>query len=345
MRIALVAPVDESIPPRTYGGIEGIVHLLDRGLATRGHDVILLASGGSLSSGRLVLLTDAPIRAEGRDQDPAEVVVRKEAAAGRAARLLADLGVDVVLNHSWRLIDHLDSPSYPVVTTVHYPLDADPYRSVFLARPQATYVSVSWSQQRGIDSLRFIGNVYNGIDLAAHPFSARANGYLAFLGRVSPDKGLDLAIRVAQAVEMPLLVAAKIDQTQRPWFDAVIAPLLHGGGVELIGEVNAAERAALLGGANALMHPSRWSEPFGLAAVEAMACGTPVVALRRGAADEVIGHGSSGIVVDDESELANAVTRALGLSRVACRAHVEARFTHERMAAEYEELAWKCAIS
>jgi glycosyltransferase involved in cell wall biosynthesis len=344
VRIALVAPVEETIPPSTYGGIEAVVHLLDRGLAARGNDVTLLASGGSLSDGRLVPLTDAPLTADGRDRDPAETVVWKEMAARRAARLLADLSVDVVLNHSWRLIDHLESPPHPVVTTVHYPLDTDPYRSAFLTRPQATYVSVSWSQQRAAaGSLRFAGNIYNGIDLAELPFSARAEGYLAFLGRVSPDKGLDLAIRAARKVGMPMLVAAKVDGVQRPWFDAVIAPLLHGGGVEMIGEVNASERADLLGGANVLMHPSRWSEPFGMAAVEAMACGTPVVALRRGAADEVIGHDISGVVVDDESELADAVTSALGLSRVACRAHVAAHFTHTRMAAEYEELASKFA--
>jgi glycosyltransferase involved in cell wall biosynthesis len=214
---------------------------------------------------------------------------------------------------------------------------------MFLARSQATYVSISWSQQRALDSLRFAGNVYNGIDLKALPFSARSDGYLAFLGRVSPDKGLDLAIRAAREVGLPMLVAAKLDGIHRGWFDEVITPLLRSGGVELVGEVNAAERAELLGGAIALLHPSRWSEPFGLAAVEAMACGTPVVALRRGAADEVIDHGTSGIVVDDEDELAGGVRRALLLDRAACRAHVASRFTHLRMAAEYEELAFRIA--
>jgi len=339
VRIALVAPVEETVPPRTYGGIETVVHLLDSALAERGHEVVLLASGGSESHGRLLPLTDAPITAEGRDLDPQDIVHKKESAARMAAQLLPDLGVDVVLNHSWRLIDHLDLLACPVLTTVHYPLDRDPYRSMFVARSQATYVSISWSQQRALDSLQFAGNVYNGIDLNALPFSARSEGYLAFLGRVSPDKGLDLAIRAAREVGLPLLVAAKLDGIYQGWFDAVIAPLLRSDGVELIGEVNARQRAELLGGAIALLHPSRWSEPFGLAAVEAMACGTPVVALRRGAADEVIDHGTSGIVVDDEDELASGVRRALRLDRVACRAHVASRFTHVRMAAEYEELA------
>ena len=341
MRIALVAPVEERIPPTTYGGIETVVHLLDGALAERGHEVVLLASGGSKSHGRLLPLTDAPISAEGRDIDPEHVVQKKETSARLAAELLADLHVDVVLNHSWRLIDHLDRPPCPVLTTVHYPLDRDPYRSIFLARSHASYVSISWSQQRAIEgSLRFAGNVYNGIDLEALPFSARANGYLAFLGRVSPEKGLDLAIRAARKLALPIVVAAKLDRVYQGWFDAVIAPVLRGDGVEFIGEVDAAQRAQLLGGAMALLHPSRWSEPFGLAAIEAMACGTPVVALRRGAAAEVIDHGTSGIIVDDEDKLAAGVRRALLLDRVACRAHVASRFSHLRMAAEYEELAF-----
>src|SRR5262245_47780499 len=142
-------------------------------LADRGHEVVLLACGGFRSRGRLLLLSDTPIAAEGRDVDLAQALLTKESAARKAARLLPGLGVDVVLNHSWRLIDHLDPAPCPVLTTVHYPLDTDPYRSRFFARSQATYVSISWSQQRALDSLRFAGNIYNGIDLDALPFSAR----------------------------------------------------------------------------------------------------------------------------------------------------------------------------
>jgi glycosyltransferase involved in cell wall biosynthesis len=320
-----------------------IVHLLDAALTERGHEVVLLASGGSESHGQLVPLTEAPIAAKGRDLDPGEAVHEKEVAARMAARVLPKLGVDVVLNHSWRLIDHLDLTTCPMLTTVHYPLDRDPYRSVFLARSHALYVSISWSQQRALDSLRFVGNVYNGIDLDSFPFSARSDGYLAFLGRIDPDKGLDLAIRAARDVGLPIRVAAKLDTIHKGWFDGVVAPLLRSDGVTFLGEVDAAGRARLLAGAIALLHPSRWSEPFGLAAVEAMACGTPVVALRRGAAEEVIGDGTSGIIVDREDELAGGVRRALLLDRVACRAHVASRFTHLRMAAEYEELAFKVA--
>jgi glycosyltransferase involved in cell wall biosynthesis len=342
VRLALVAPAEESIPPRTYGGIERVVHLLDRELTSRGHDVVLLASGGSQSAGRLAPLTDAPITAGGRNLDKRELTARKEAAARRAATLLGELQPDVVLNHAWRVLDHLHTPGFPVLTTVHYPLDAGPYRSIFLARAQWSFVSVSHSQQQAAEWLRFAGNVYNGVDLQTLPFSARADGYLAFLGRVSPDKGLDIAIRVAQAVSLPLKIAAKIDRTHQPWFEEVIAPLLRRGGAELIGEVDTRARAAFLGGAHALLHPSRWSEPFGMAAVEAMACGTPVLALRRGAACEVIAHGTTGFVVDSEDELAHAARNVGELERAACREHAS-RFSHTRMAAEYETLAQTAA--
>lgn len=338
MKIAIVAPAEESIPPKTYGGIERVVHLLDRELARRGHEVFLLASGQSDSAGCLVPLTTAPISAEGRDLDPDELVARKEEAARVAASRLEEIRPDVVLNHAWRLLDHLRSLAYPVLTTIHYPLDTGPYRSIFLARAEWEYVSVSLSQQRACGSLRFAGNVYNGVDLETLPFSPRADGYFAFLGRVSPDKGLDIAIRVAQRVGAPLKIAAKIDRVHQPWFEEVIVPLLERGHAELIGEVNTGQRAAFLGGAQALLHPSRWSEPFGLAAVEAMACGTPVLALRRGAADEVIEDGTTGFLADSEQELAEKAAGVGEIRREACRAHA-ARFAHTRMAAEYEALA------
>lgn len=329
MRMTIVAPLEELVPPPGYGGIERVVALLDRELARRGHDVTLLASGGSTSGGQLVPVVPEPL---GRHLD----VATKERAARQAAAALRD--ADVVLNHWWRLLDHVTSPA-PVLTTVHYPLDTEPWRGNFLQRRQWPYVSISASQHRAAPSLHFVANVYNGIDVVAMPFSASAGQYFAYLGRLWPEKGVDIAIKVAQAAGVPLKVAAKLDHVHREWFDAEVMPLLRLGGVELVGELTAAQCGSFLAGALALLHPARWSEPFGLAMVEAMACGTPVLALRRGAAEEIISDGETGFVVDTEEEMVGAVRRIDALSRRACRVRVEEHFDYRIMADGYEALA------
>jgi len=336
-----VAPVEEAVPPIAYGGIEQVVHLLDRELTVRGHEVILLAAGGSSAAGRLVALTPEPLAVSGTERDVALLAAGKDAAARRAAELIADERPDVVLNHSWRTLDYLDG--CPSLTTVHFPLDGGPYREVFLARAKAEYVSISLAQQRHAPQISFAGNVYNGIDVESFPYGTDAGDYLAFLGRVTPEKGLDIAIRVARTAGIPLRVGAKIDAALRPWFDQVIAPLMREGGVEFLGEVEASEKGKLLAGAIALLHPSRWQEPFGLAMVEAMACGTPVLALRRGAADEVIAHGRTGFVVDDEAALLQALAHVGEIDRAACRAHVANTFDCRHMASGYEQLAERIA--
>jgi glycosyltransferase involved in cell wall biosynthesis len=328
MRITLVSPFEEAVPPRAYGGIERVVHLLDRELVHRGHDVVLVASGGSASAGELVAITPKPL---GRDLD-AEL---KNHTARLAAAAVADLASDVVLNHWWRILDHLPVDSPPVLTTVHYPLDEDPYRSIFLARRDRPYVSISLSQQRAAPELNFAANIYNGIDVDTMPFRDACGEYLAFVGRFSPDKGADTAVRVARASGMPLKIAAKVDGIGRAWFESQVGPIETLDGVELLGELTSGECSELLVGALALLQPSRWSEPFGLAAVEAMACGTPVIALRRGATPEVIRHGETGLVVDREDEMTAAVELVPGLSRRSCRAHVEASFDYRVMVDGY----------
>jgi glycosyltransferase involved in cell wall biosynthesis len=339
VKIAIVAPVEESIPPWGYGGIEQVVHRLDCELAARGHEVVLLASGGSSAAGRLVPLVPEPLAVPDSHRDVESFVVAKDHAARRAAEVLRAEQPDVVLNHMWRLLDHLPGPDVGAVfTTVHYPLDADPYRSIFLARSNRQYVSVSRSQRTAAPQLSFVGTVPNGIDVDALPFTDQSDEHLVFLGRMSPDKGLDLAIVAAQRAGLPLRVGAKLDAGHRPWFDEVIRPLLRRGGVELMGELATGDKAAFLGGARGLLHPSRWSEPFGMVAVEAMACGTPVVMLRRGAADEVVVDGTTGFVVDHESELPGAIERLTTIDRRACRVHVTTRFDGSRMADGYERL-------
>ncbi|MBL7494289.1 glycosyltransferase family 4 protein [Frankia sp. AgB1.9] len=337
MKIALIAPVEEAVPPPAYGGVEQVVHLLDRELTRRGHDVLLLASGGSRSAGRLVALLPAPLGAPHQDRDSAAYGAAKTAAARTAAEVIERERPDAVLCHTWRYLEHAVL-GIPTLTTVHYPLDTPPYREIFAGYPAARYVSVSLSQQRLAPRARFIGNVYNGVDVASLPFIGSAGRYLAFLGRFSPDKGVDIAIRAAQRAGIPLRIGAKLDRGDREWFAAVIEPLVRRGGVELVGEISAADKGAFLGGALGLVHPSRWNEPFGLAAVEAMACGTPVVALRRGAAEEIVADGETGFVVEEEDAVVSALAKISNIDRAVCRAHVHQRFSQERMGAGYESL-------
>jgi glycosyltransferase involved in cell wall biosynthesis len=339
MRIALVAPVEETVPPTAYGGIEQVVHLLDHDLTSRGHQVTLLASGGSSACSRLVPLVAEPLGRPRTESDVESFRSWKDQAARRAACVIAEERPDLVLNHAWRVLDYLGP--FLSLTTVHFPLDAPPYRDIFLTRKHAAYVSVSNAQRRGACDLVFAGTIYNGIDIAAFPYSAAKGDYLAFLGRMSPDKGLDIAIRAAQSAGIPLKVAAKLDFANLPWFQEVITPLIRCGGVELIGEISSHQKGRFLAGAMALLHPSRWSEPFGLAAVEAMACGTPVLALNRGAAAEIIQHGLTGFIVDDEAELISAIDDLERIDRSTCRNHVVSMFDRRLMAENYERLALK----
>lgn len=337
MRIVLVAPIDETVPPTAYGGIEQMVHFLDHDLAARGHQVTLLASEGSSSPNRLFFISPRPSQRPLDDEGLISVRALKLQAARRAAEIIIDENPDVVLNHSWRLLDCVRRDA--LLTTIHFPLDAEPYRSTFLARNHAQYVAISHAQRGGGHGLKFVGTIHNGVDSSALPYCPEPGSYLAFLGRISPVKGLDIAIRVAQRVGIPLKVAAKLDYIDRAWFDDVISPLLNRGGVEFLGEITASDKGAFLGGALALLHPSRWSEPFGLAAVEAMACGTPVLTLRRGAAAEVVQNGVTGFVVDEEDGLVRAVDHLKQIARKACRDWVVSRFDRRIMADKYEQIS------
>jgi len=337
MKILLVAPIDETVPPVAYGGIEQVVHLLDHDLTARGHNVTLLASSGSVAASRLIPITDEPIERPHNDREAEYVTAIKHQAVQRVATVLADERPDIVLNHSWRVLDTLTS--YSSLTTVHFPLDTEPYRSIFLTKKHAAYISISNAQKRDALNLLFVATIYNGIDVAAMPYSGQQGDYLAFLGRVSPEKGLDIAIRTAQRIGIPLRIAAKLDHVHVPWFHDVILPLAQRGGVEFVGEITASQKGPFLSRAIALLHPSRCNEPFGLAVVEAMACGTPVVALNRGAAIEIIQHGYTGFVVDNEAGIWTAIKNLHKIERSACREHAASRFDRHRMAEEYEKFA------
>ena len=344
MRIAQLAPPFESVPPGAYGGTERVVHTLTEELVCRGHDVTLFASGDSHTSARLV-----PIVPEALWH---QVPASNDFAAHRAAIFssirdhLADF--DVVHSHLDYLGFSLAGTRAPaMVTTLHNRLDAPGVLQIYRAFAGVPLISISQAQRQPLPTANWLGTVPHGIDLDAFSFSPGPGKYLAFLGRVSPEKGLDVAIRVARQAGVPLRIAARPPlpfsdspdaERDRQYFDAVIQPLLREPGVEMIGEVGGDEKNRFLGEAAALLFPIRWPEPFGLVMPESLACGTPVLALRQGSVPEVLQDGLTGFVCHFEAELVQAVGRLGELDRAKCRAEAERRFSPSVMADGYERI-------
>ncbi len=332
MRIAQVAPLFETVPPELYGGTERVVSYLTEELVAQGHEVTLFASGDSKTSARLVAgSTRALWRTEGcRDALP------------HHARL-----VELVAREAERfdiIHFHLDYLHFPVVdrlpcatvTTLHgrlRPVDDAPFFETYAHVP---LVSISDNQRRPIPGAGWQATVYHGMPIATHTFRASNGSYLAFLGRTSPEKGLDKAIEIARRTGMPLKVAARIYPEEREDFETRIQPLFQASPrVEFVGEVGGAAKDVFLGNAHAVLFPIEWAEPFGLVMIEAMACGTPVVAFRRGSVPEVMVDGLTGFVVDNVEEAACAVLDVPRLDRRECRRLFEERFSSARMARDY----------
>jgi len=343
MRIAQVAPPFETVPPTRYGGTERVVALVTEELVRRGHEVTLFASGDSQTSARLVPLVD---QALWRHPTYRDFTPFWSLALGKVAREARQF--DLVHNH----LDYFAFPlarllPCPVVTTLHGRLDLPELQPLYQEFSEVPLVSISDAQRRPLPDAHWVSTVYHGIDLEEFTFNPSSQGYLAFLGRITPDKGLETAIRVAQRAGLPLKIAARepLDiegdantDADRVYYERVIQPLLCGPGVEFVGEVGGRERDAFLGQASALLFPIVWPEPFGLVMIEALACGTPVLALNCGSVPEVIQHGETGFIAEDEAGLVAAVGQLDRLDRAACRAQAEQRFGASRMTDNYEEL-------
>jgi glycosyltransferase involved in cell wall biosynthesis len=344
LRIAQLAPPFESVPPYGYGGTERVVYTLTEELVRRGHDVTLFASGDSHTSARLVpIVADAlwhrtpPCFDFDAHRGPIFDTILSE---------LGERDFDIVHSHlDFMGFPLVDAAGPPVVTTLHGRLDAQGLLPTYRAYSGVPLISISNAQRRPLASANWVATVPHGIDLDAFTFNPGPGKYLAFLGRISPEKGLDVAIRVARRAGVPLLVAARPPlpfddnpeaQIDRAYYTDVIKPLLKEPGVEMIGEVGGAEKNAFLRDAAALLFPIRWPEPFGLVMPEALACGTPVLALREGSVPEVLDDGVTGFVCHFEDELVAAVDRLGELDRSRCRAEAERRFSPEAMADGYE---------
>jgi glycosyltransferase involved in cell wall biosynthesis len=331
MKIAQVAPLMEAVPPKLYGGTERIVSYLTEQLVELGHDVTLFASGDSVTKAALEPVWPCALRLDNSMRDYlAPHIVMLEQVARRAEEF------DVVHLH----LDYLGYPilrrtSVPFLATLHGRLDLRELGPLYDTFGEVPVVSISDSQREPLPQANYIATVLHGLPARLLLPGFGAGGYLAFLGRISPEKAPDAAIRIAAAAGMQLKIAAKVDNVDREYFGRFIEPMLDAAHVEFIGEIGDEQKSEFLGNAAGLLFPIAWREPFGLAMIEAMACGTPVIAFRNGSVPEVIDDGVTGFIVDNETEAAAATQRLRTLDRARIRRVFEERFTARRMAEDY----------
>jgi glycosyltransferase involved in cell wall biosynthesis len=335
MKIAQIAPLFESVPPRLYGGTERVVSYLTEELVKQGHEVTLFASGDSITSAQLVACTPRALRLDPSvcDAIPHHVMMLDK------VRERAD-DFDILHFH----IDYLHFPLFRsqlrrTVTTLHGRQDLADHMPFYLRFSDMPLVSVSNAQRWPLPNGSFVGTVYHGLPLELYKPNLEPHGrYLAFLGRISPEKRPDRAIAIARAAGLPLKIAAKVDKVDEAYFQNVIAPLLDGGQIEFLGEINEGAKTEFLGQAAGLLFPIDWPEPFGLVMIEAMACGTPVLAFHCGSVPEIVEDGLTGRIVSSVDEAVQAIPDLLALDRKAIRARFEERFSARRMATDYAKV-------
>jgi glycosyltransferase involved in cell wall biosynthesis len=331
MRIAQVAPLTEAIPPKLYGGTERVVSWLTEELVALGHDVTLFASGDSRTRARLESIWPRALRLDGKVRDPMALhMAMLERVYECADRF------DVLHFHLDYFPFSLFSRSAtPFITTLHGRLDLPEHQVVFDAFDRAPVISISDAQRRPVPRAHWIDTIHHGLPADLLKPCPVKPQYLAFLGRIAPEKAVDQAIGIARRAGLPLKIAAKVDPVDREYFERDIRPLLGLPGIEYIGEISDAQKPDFLSGAIGLLMPIDWPEPFGLVMIEAMACGTPVVAYPSGAVPEIVEDGVTGFVVTSEAAAVDAVHRLPELSRGRIRTRFEERFTARRMAMDY----------
>jgi glycosyltransferase involved in cell wall biosynthesis len=331
MHIAQIAPLTEAVPPRLYGGTERVVSWLTEELIGLGHEVTLFASGDSVTSARLEASWPRALRLDGSVRDPNALhMMMLERVYQRAATF------DMLHFHlDYYPFSLFSRQPTPFVTTLHGRLDLPEHQPVFDTFSHIPVVSISNAQRRPLPQANWVRTVHHGLPEHLLQPKPVAPSYFAFLGRIAPEKGIDRAIRIAQHCGRPLKVAAKVDNADRDYYEEKILPMMRSAQVEYVGEINDSGKSEFLSGALALLVPIDWPEPFGLVMIEAMACGTPVIAFNRGSAPEVIEDGLTGFIVEDVNGAIGAVDRLGHLSRAAIRRRFEQRFTARRMAQDY----------
>jgi glycosyltransferase involved in cell wall biosynthesis len=334
VKIAQVSPLYESVPPKMYGGTERVVSFLTEELVSQGHDVTLFASGDSQTLAKLVPGSRQSLRLS---ENSVDHLAHHIAMLDDVMRMAPEF--DIIHFH----IDYMHFPlsrycALPSVTTLHGRLDLPDLVPVYKRYADAPVISISLTQRKPLPRANWVANIPHGLPADLHSFYPNAGKYLAFLGRVSPEKRVDRAIEIAKRAGMPLKIAAKIDPADRAYYDSVIKPLMSDPNVEFIGEIGENEKGEFLGNAYAYLFPIDWPEPFGLTMIEAMACGTPTIAFNCGSVPEVMQDGLTGFIVDDMDEAVAAVEKISTIERTACRNVFEKRFTATRMAEEYVNL-------
>lgn len=330
MKIAQIAPLIESVPPHQYGGTERIVSYLTEELVHKGHEVTLFASGDSVTSATLEPACKHALRKNKNTDSWLTHVLMLEKVAAR------EMDFDVIHFHTGCVHYSIARRmSVPNLTTHHGRLDLPETQLLFNEFTDIPLISISNNQRAEYVQGNWLGTVYNGIPKDLYSFQPQPGKYLAFLGRISPEKGIDKAIEIARFLDMELLISAKVDKADVAFYESKIKPLLKEPKINFVGEINDQEKNDFLGNAFALLFPIDWPEPFGLVMIEAMACGTPVIAYRCGSVPEIMRQGVSGFIVNNVNDAVTAVEKVASLDRQQCRRYFEKKFTAQRMAAEY----------
>jgi glycosyltransferase involved in cell wall biosynthesis len=334
MKIAQIAPIIERVPPKKYGGTERVIFALTEELVRMGHEVTLFASGDSITSAKLVSVYPRALRSS----------TLADGLYGMNFYTMLHIGSAYTQQHKFDIIHdhngHISLPTAniadtPVIMTLHGAFNSDNKR-IFQALKKPYFVSISKSQMT-VSGLNYAGNVYNGLEMSDYPFSETHKGYLLFVGRLNMEKGVHQAIEVAKRLNLPLIIAAKLDKVDEPYYHQYIEPELNEQ-IRWIGEVDDDERNELMSKALCFLHPITWPEPFGLTLIESMACGCPVIAVGLGSIPEIILDGKTGFIVNNVDEMTEAVKKVSIIDRKECRRHALKNFSAKKMAEGYEQI-------
>lgn len=335
MRIAEISNIREAVPPHQYGGAEYVISLVTEGLAGKKHNMTLFATGDSASAAHLESIWDTSLGYQNANED----MVRFLTIRHLANILQKADSFDILHNHILETFALAPYLHVPIITTLHTDLSRSAEQTI-LTQPgleKTFFISISDSQRRSLPHLPYVRTIYHGIPIGEFPFNEQAGDYLVFLGRITPEKGLEVAIEVAERTGLKLIVAAKVDEPPSEYARAMLKRMENSPQVEFIGQVGA-EKKELLANARALLMPIQWDEPFGLVVIEALATGTPVVAFNRGSMPEIIEEGKTGFLVTTTDEMVATVKNISTLDRRACRRSVEKRFSVDRMVSDYEKV-------